>query len=167
MKGDRVTGLVEKEHHRLAFEQYYALGPKRSYRRASEKLGVSPSSLKLWGKSFGWPERIQERDADSARQMADRSLQAGMEEQARNRKIVHMALMKLAKAIADGTVRMQLGDLDRLIRLEAYLSGNNDDPLGWVDRESDPEKLRARLKEISAGAEAPIVPPATEEPSDD
>ena len=36
-----------------------------------------------------------------------------------------MALVRLAKAIADGKVRMQLGDLERLIRLQKSLEPAN------------------------------------------
>jgi hypothetical protein len=40
----------------------------------------------------------------------------------RSLQIVHLALVPLAKAIAEGDVRMTLLDLDKLIRLEAFLS---------------------------------------------
>jgi len=35
---------------------------------------------------------------------------------------VHLALVQLAKAIAEGDLRLTLSDLDKLIRLEAFLS---------------------------------------------
>ena len=91
--------------------------------RSLPGLGVSISAVKLWARSFGWQARIQERDADSARHLADRSLQSGPEERVKQHKIVQLAMMRLAKAIAEGKVRMQLGDLDRLIRLSAFLEG--------------------------------------------
>lgn len=43
----------------------------------------------------------------------------------RSLQIVHMALVQLAKTIAEGDIRMTLSDLDKLIRLEAFL---NDEP---------------------------------------
>ena len=64
-----------------------------------------------------------QRDAQAARQLADRTLQSSVNDQERDLKIVEMALMRLAKAIADGKVRMQLSDLDRLLRLKALLAG--------------------------------------------
>ena len=118
-KSDLLT--TEQEHHKRAFEQYYALGEKRSYQQVAEQMGVSPSTVKLWARSFGWRRRVQERNAEVARRVADRAIQTGVEEHDRNRKIVQMALMRLAKAIADGKVKMQMGDLDRLIRLQQYL----------------------------------------------
>ena len=41
-------------------------------------------------------------------------------------KIVQMATLQLAKAIAEGEVKMTLGDLDKLIRLEAFLRDEPD-----------------------------------------
>lgn len=118
-KDDLLT--TEQEHHKRAFEHYYALGEKRSYQHVAEQMGVSPSTVKLWSRSFDWRRRIHERDAQIARTVADRVIQSGIEEHDRNRKIVTMALMKLAKGIAEGKVKMQMGDLDRLIRLQGYL----------------------------------------------
>jgi len=111
----------EQEHQKKAFECYYALGEKRSHGRVATQLNVAASTIKLWARSFDWSGRLQERDADVARQIADKAIQSSVDEQGRNHKIVQMALVRLAKAIADGKVRMQLGDLERLIRLQASL----------------------------------------------
>ena len=145
----------EQEHHRKAFEQYYALGVKRTYRQVSLKLGVSTSTIKLWSRAFHWRHRIQERDAEATRQIADRNTQSVLEDRERDLKIVRMAKMRLTKDIADGKVRGKIPDLDLLIRLETYLSGSQGDPLSWIDRETDAEKLRARLREIAAESEPP------------
>jgi len=117
---------TEQEHQRKAFEVYLSLGEKRTYRSVATQLGVSASTVKLWSRSFRWTERIAERDAQVARELADRSLQSAVDETERNLKIVRVALMKLAKGIADGKVKMQLGDLDRLIRLETFLRDGTD-----------------------------------------
>ena len=53
--------------------------------------------------------------------MADRSMKKGMERGLRNSKIIEMGLVQVAKAIAEGKVKMTVSDLDRLIRLEEYL----------------------------------------------
>ncbi len=111
----------EQEHHRSAFELYQSLGAKRSYRQVAGQLGVSMSAVKLWAKSFDWRGRLQEREADTVRQIAERALQTSVGEGVRQRKIVQMALIRLAKAIADGKVKMQMGDLDRLIRLQSFI----------------------------------------------
>ena len=111
----------EQDRHRHAFEVYFSQGGSRSHERVAKEIGASVATVKSWSRSFGWQRRVDERDAHVAREVADRSLQSGIEEYERNLKIVRVALMKLAKGIADGKVKMQMGDLDRLIRLESFL----------------------------------------------
>ena len=113
--------MKEQEHQKKAFEFYYGMGEGRSYRKVAEEFGVSVGTVKMWGRSFGWRRRIGERDAEVARAIADRSLKDGTERTARNRKIVEMGLVQVAKAIAEGKVKATLSDLDRLIRLEEFL----------------------------------------------
>jgi hypothetical protein len=125
---------TEQPHQVKAFERYYALGEKRTYTRLAADLGLNVSTVKLWGRSFDWAGRIRERDAEVARQMADRTIKDGLADNERNLKIVRIALLRLAKAIADGQVKMQMGDLDRLIRLEHQLAGR---PLSSDGSESE------------------------------
>jgi len=117
---------TEHDRHKRAFEIYYSQSGSRSHDRVARELSVSLATVKGWSRSFSWQRRIDERDAQVAREVADRSLQSGVEETERNLKIVRVALMKLAKGIADGKVKMQLGDLDRLIRLETFLRDGTD-----------------------------------------
>jgi predicted transcriptional regulator len=114
---------TEQEHHKHAFELYNSLGAKRSHKTVARQLGVSTSAVKQWSAAFNWSQRVQEKDAASARGLADRALRSDLDDRSKQQKIVQMALIKLAKAIAEGQVKMQLGDLDRLIRLKAYLEG--------------------------------------------
>ncbi len=86
---------------------------------------MSRSTIKLWSRSFDWRQRVHERDAEVARKVADRAIQVNTDGRSQNQKIVQMALVRLAKAIADGKVRMQLGDLERLIRLQKSLEPAN------------------------------------------
>jgi hypothetical protein len=44
----------------------------------------------------------------------------------RKRKMVELALVKVLKAINAETVKVQVGDLDRLLRLQAYLDGDRE-----------------------------------------
>ena len=113
--------MKEQEHQQKAFEFYYGLGEGRSYSLVVREFGVSLATVKAWGKAFGWRERRRERDAQAARVMADRSLEENVEGLARNRKIVKMGLLQVAKAVAEGKVKVTMGDLDRLVRLEEYL----------------------------------------------
>lgn len=124
---DGARALVkEQPHHEKAFEHYYALGEKRSYDKVAKEFNVSPSTVKLWGKSLRWKERLKERDLQVARELAGRTLADEVSHRERNLQIVHMALVQLAKAVADGHVKMALGDLDKLIRLESFLRDEPD-----------------------------------------
>jgi len=111
------------DRHQQAFEVYAASGPKRTYKQVADQMGVSDRTVRHWAKQEKWRQRLGERAAQAARQLADQTLQSSVEELSRNEKIVQLALVRLAKSIANGQVRMQLGDLDRLIRLQAFLEG--------------------------------------------
>ena len=117
------TRLLVKEqpHHLRAFEHYYGLGEQRCYERVSTEFAVASSTVKLWARSFGWQERVRERDLEIARDVADRTASGEVDRRSRSLQIVHMAMVQLAKAIAEGDIRMTLADLDKLIRLEAFL----------------------------------------------
>jgi transposase len=116
-----IDPVNEREHHKKAFEVYYALGEKRNHQKVASKLNVSTSSIKLWASRFNWTEKIQQREAEAARILATRVLSDQVSTKKRNLQIVQMALVQLAKAIADGKVKMTLADLDRLVRLESFL----------------------------------------------
>jgi transposase len=137
--------MTEREHHKKAFEFYYALGEGRSYRRVADEFSVSLGTVKLWGRSFDWNGRIRERDAEVARAMADRSMKKGIERGLRNSKIIELGLVQVARAIAEGKVKMTVSDLDRLIRLEEYLTEGPGGPGGtelivsWTEHGSSGE----------------------------
>ncbi len=52
------TLVKEQPHHEKAFEYYYGLGEKRSYEKVAKEFKVSPSTVKLLGKSLRWQERL-------------------------------------------------------------------------------------------------------------
>ena len=58
--------------------------------------------------------------------MASRTLSDEVNHRERNLKIVQMSLVRIAKAIVDGEVKMTLSDLDKLIRLESFLRDEPD-----------------------------------------
>ncbi len=123
---ERTRIQTEKEHNTQAFEAYYALGPKRSHSAVAKKLGVSVSTIKNWSRSFRWRERIAERDTQVAREVASRTLNTEVARTQRSLQIVQMSIVQLAKAVSQGKIKMTLSDLDKLIRLESFLSGQSD-----------------------------------------
>ena len=151
MSEQRQRVLVrEQAHHEKAFEYYYSLVEKRNYQKVAVEFNVSQSTVKLWGKSFRWKHRLKERDIEVARRMASRTLSDEVNHRERNLQIVHMALVQLAKAVADGQVKMNLGDLDRLIRLESFLRDEPDSrqELVFGDlRDKSAEELRQMMRD--------------------
>jgi len=151
MSQNRRRELVkEQPHQKKAFEHYYSLGEHRSYAKVAAEFGVGESTVKLWGKSFRWKERIQERDLQVVREVASQSLDVEVSRRERGLQIVQMAVLQLARAIAEGEVKMSLSDLDRLVRLEAFLSNEPDSRqeivIGELRGKSD-EDLRKLLRE--------------------
>jgi hypothetical protein len=113
--------VKEQEHHKKAFEFYYALGESRNYGHVASEFKVSIGAVKAWGRSFRWKRRVGERDAEAARALAERGMKDSIERGLRNRKLVEMGLVQVAKAIAEGKVKVTVSDLDKLIRLEESL----------------------------------------------
>jgi transposase len=113
--------MQELAHHKKAFEYYYSLGEKRSYKDVAKHFGYSIQSLKLWGREFAWKRKLKEREGEVARAMATRNINAEVSNKIRNKQIIQLALVQLAKSIAEGKVKMNLSDLDRLVRLESFL----------------------------------------------
>jgi hypothetical protein len=139
--------MNEQEHHKKAFEFYYGLGEGRSYKLVAGEFGVVLGTVKMWGRVFGWKQRCHERDAEVARAMADRSLEENMESLARNRRIVKMGLIQVAKAVAEGKVKVTMADLDRLVRLEEYLREEGGPGQGGAGNEAGSllEEVRKRF----------------------
>ena len=150
MTGEPRLLTAERVHHERAFEYYFVLGEQRSYRKVAREFEVSESTVKLWGRSFGWKERVRDRDLDIAREVARRTLSEEVSHRERSLQIVQMALVQLARAIVDGNVKMTLGDLDKLIRLEAFLSDQPDSrqEIVFADlKNKSTEELREMVRE--------------------
>ena len=138
----------ETPRHLKAFEIFVALGDGRSYRQVAQQVGVALGTVKRWAKANAWQVKVQERDAHIARQIADRTLNAAIEDVDRKRKLVRAALVRLGQAIVQGKVRMQLSDLDRLIRLDGLLSGHPDGLLGLPESgATSVEQLKAYIEQ--------------------
>lgn len=108
--------------HERAFELYASMA-KRSYGRVAQELGVSTSSVKAWSREHLWRKRLTEREVEHARQIADRVESGPDPDNVRNLKIVRVAILKIARAIAEGRVKATMGDLDRMVKLEERLLG--------------------------------------------
>lgn len=112
---------VERERHRLAFERYVALGRGRSLPRLAAELGASESAVKAWSRAFRWRERLEARTREIAEALARDSTEAEREELQADRRMVHLAMVRIAKALVEGHVKPTIADMDRVIRLRRDL----------------------------------------------
>lgn len=107
-----------------AFE-IYATGPKLTLQEVARETGVSVRTIKTWAKKYAWKQRFQAREKSVASRLAGQAL-TQVEETERNLKIVRLAIGRIAKAIGDGQVKMNMADLESLIRMEEHLLGKSD-----------------------------------------
>lgn len=128
---------MTQDQHQDAFEYYHSLGAKRTYKSVAAHLGVSVSTIKAWARAGHWRQRVAERHATVARQAADQVIGSAVADSSRKRKMVELALLKVIKAINADRVKVQVADLDRLLRLQAYLDGNRS-PLNLESLRSRP-----------------------------
>jgi hypothetical protein len=139
---------TEQEHHRQGFERYYALGESRSYERVAAEMSVSPAAVKLWGRSFQWRSRVRSRDLEVARRLADRASTTVSDTRSKRRKILDLAIMKLAKAVAEDQVRYTAGDLEKLLRLEQQLADL--EQTRELTLSASPEAIAAYLNQVTS-----------------
>jgi hypothetical protein len=105
-----------------AFAFYVSLEPKeRKYTPVAERFDVSLATVKLWGAKGKWRRRAADRDVRVVRRAMDKAETAEADTRATYLKVVELALMKLARGIADGEVKGTFSDLDRLVRLKVFL----------------------------------------------
>ncbi len=145
---------AERDHHREAFEHYRDQGPTRTLKATAAAMGASTTSVQRWAKSFDWKRRARQHDVDTARQAAADAEKATRGAQApgtaEGRDSPHHALVKgatvaFARALAKGDVPVRLGDLERLIKLDRWLRGEDDDTDGTPDATAE---ARAELERM-------------------
>jgi len=137
---------TELPHHLQAFERYYALGERRTYAAIAAEMSVDATTVKLWGRSFRWQERIHARDLEVARKLADHTLRTNVDDRGRRRKLIDLALMKIAKAIAEDKVRYQAADLERILHLLEYWEHSS--PESGIKPNATPEEIVAYLRSL-------------------
>jgi hypothetical protein len=113
---------VEQDHHKQAFEVYRSLGRTRTLDQVARDLGVSLGAVKLWSSRFGWRQRLMEQEQNDSHRQAERLPEPNTDDNQRNRRLTKMALLKVARDIAEGKIKSTLSDLPRLIELDRLLS---------------------------------------------
>lgn len=141
--------MTEEAHHHEAFEKYYAMGAGRSLATLAKSLGVAANTAKTWSVKFRWRERIAERERKVSEAVATRAIKSEADVRTRSKQIVQLALIRIAQAVADGSMKGTFSDLDRLVRLEGFLDGEADSRPEIVARDlrgKSMEELREILR---------------------
>lgn len=135
--------MNETFRHREAFEYYYKLGEKRSLAQVARRFNVSVQSTNKWNHEFNWQPRVQERDRKNALALAKENDKVIIRDKAKDLKLVESAKAVWAQwlrgnievecpechkphSIAITKLKPQFRDVDTLIRLSEFLSGEVD-----------------------------------------
>lgn len=151
-----------------AFEYYYSLGDQRSIRKVAEYIGRAERTVQNWSDSFGWRERVAQRDREIAEEIARKNIKDIAESKQNYRKIIKMAVSRFVQSLTetdeDGKPKLKIdsiADLERMIKLDLVLMGevteiskvqneNKGAGLTDADRELVRELAQAIIQDIQA-----------------
>ncbi len=106
---------VENETQRRAFAFYYSLGPERSLAKVAEMFLVHEGTVKNWSALFGWKKRLEEQDAFSDIELADRL----------NAKALRMKSQKFFEPDPDNPGREKLTEFATMTAIKDHRSAVN------------------------------------------
>lgn len=101
------------------------MGGRRKYQMLADKLGVSYSTVKHWSRSFGWKQRIAEREAEAASQARDKSMSDAVSERVRDRMYLRAAINRIWKLILEGNPKL-VRELEKCYKILDLLDGEPD-----------------------------------------
>lgn len=117
---------TEKLKHKEAFEFYYALGDNRTLQKVADEFKVNYLTIMKWRDSFDWMNRIQERDNEIANKIKEETMNSLINEKKNYRKIVKLAITQIVGKMKNGELKYNITDLDRLVRLDLHLLGEEE-----------------------------------------
>lgn len=139
--------LKEKGIHLEAFEIYYSLGNKRTFKAVADKLGITSNTVSGWSRDFNWEDKIDDRNKFLAYKMrrdsADQHDAIINGYQLMTREIIKQGV---AKSLKEGELPFEVksaSDYEKLVKLDVLLSG------GVTDRtEIKNEELREGERKV-------------------
>ena len=139
---------VESPRHTEAFERYYAMGRDRSYARLAAELRVDEDSVKLWGRSCGWRERLDARDQEISREVRQQSTKSAVIDRTKRRKAAEMGFVQWVNDLKAGKLKPKFSDFkDLFLMMEAE---DRDSGAGGLSNKSTPQQIVAFLESLSA-----------------
>lgn len=120
--------VIKKEtlKHKEAYEYYYSLGSERSLQKVADEFKVTLKAVAQWNMSFNWQERTTQRDTEIGKKLQEKTIDTILNEKANYRKIIKIAVGQIVDNMRNGDISYKIQDLDKLIRLDMYLLGEND-----------------------------------------
>ena len=136
--------IVQKEtlRHKETFEYYYSLGDKRSLAQAGQKFGITKQAVEIWSRSFNWQSRVEQRDIENAKKLAEKTDRIIVNTKADYREEIKKALFIVRGAIqtairmdAEGKPKLAVGvqevtdisslanTYEKLVKLDLILMG--------------------------------------------
>ena len=122
--------LKESLTMQKAFQYYYELGEKRTYRNVARKFNKSVEWLQQVSRKFQWIKRVDKRDrevSDQALEDYDKILRKANKQ---NLQLIQAFRHRFAERIQSGRIEIRPGDLDRLARLERLILGETTENIG-------------------------------------
>ena len=146
---------VENDIQRKAFELWWNHGNKGvSYQRIADELGYTKLTIYNWCNRFGWKQRA----IDRAEKINARIERAAIDD-ATHERITYIKMIRKATKILDdkidaGEIKIDIQDLDKLVRLSQFLHGEPDSrsediTLDAVDKEI--RRLEAQIAQADGG----------------
>jgi hypothetical protein len=153
----------ENMEQKEGFEYYYSLGKERNLTKVADEFGKAHRTVAEWSRQFNWQERVRERDEEVGEKLKEKAIDTVVEEKAKYRKIIKLAVTEFVKEMQNGNIKPQnIMDLERLIKLDLTLMGEpaevsetkNSHNITAEDREAV-NNLAGSIKEIMEDIDIP------------
>jgi hypothetical protein len=155
----------ENMEQKEGFEYYYSLGNDRNLQKVADEFEKAYRTIAEWSRQFNWQERVRERDDEVGEKLKEKSIDTVVEEKAKYRKIIKLAVTEFVKEMQNGNIKPQnIMDLERLIKLDLTLMGEpaevsetkNSHNITAEDRDAV-NNLAGELKSIMSDIDIPEI----------
>ena len=138
---------TELPRHTQAFERYVAMGPSRSYARLATELGIDVDTVKLWGRSFAWQERLDARDREVTNEVRTQSTRTAVVDRAKRRRAAEMGFVQWVNDLKAGKLKPKFSDIKDLVQMMETEDRQHDK--SYLTSTSTPEQIVAFLDNLT------------------